>query len=152
MVTDVETREVLFEFLKDRCSLKTVLRLEKPCPYFGPSNTCSDCSFDWMTVAGDVLKVVSARRASYEQEKKRRVDVQDKYDALNETHSRLCDLVDQLLSGVEAANQLRQLRTQEEESKDVRRSSDSEDQASVPGGGGIEADREDGIRVREVPE
>ncbi|MBD3263406.1 hypothetical protein GF374_03435 [Candidatus Woesearchaeota archaeon] len=67
-MSDPETREQIIEKIKEGCALKTVLRKDKPCPHSGSSKTCADCSYDWMTIALEVIKVANFRRASYEKE------------------------------------------------------------------------------------
>ena len=70
-MSDPDTREEVVSTLKENCTLRSVLKPEKPCPYFGPSDTCHDCTYDWVTVVNEVLKLAKVRRASYEKERER---------------------------------------------------------------------------------
>lgn len=149
---DPDTRMKVLEILKEKCSLKTVLRLDKPCPYLGPSNSCDDCSFDWMTISDSVLKVVKARRASYEHEKEKFVQLKKEHDALSNESLHIWSLIYQVMEGVEAISELDNIRRTREENEDGRRSVGNKDQESVQGGGSVETDSEDGICSREVSE
>ncbi len=74
-MADPVTNEKVADVIREACPLRTVLRESKPCPYFGASGTCRDCSYDWMSVSGDVLKLVKARRAAYEKEREKNVEI-----------------------------------------------------------------------------
>jgi len=66
-MSDAETKNKVRDVLFGACPLRTVLT-KKPCPYFGYSSTCRDCTYDWLTIAAAVRKVVDNRRAAYELE------------------------------------------------------------------------------------
>ncbi|TRO55179.1 hypothetical protein E2P64_07545 [Candidatus Bathyarchaeota archaeon] len=82
---DVDTREELSALLKENCVLRPLLRDEKPCPKFGPSGTCQDCLYGWEILAQRVLKVIGARRSSYEKEREKVKIATDKADSLEKT-------------------------------------------------------------------
>jgi len=65
-MSDPETRDAIREVVFEGCPLRELLK--KPCPHFGTSGSCRDCSYDWMTIATNVRKVAEKRRASYERE------------------------------------------------------------------------------------
>lgn len=106
MMGDPETRIKVMEVIRDRCSLKTVLKLEKPCPYFGASKTCDDCAFDWMTIADEVLKVVKARRASYEREREKLSEAQGQVDVLSQEVAQNKTLMFRIMDGISALAEL----------------------------------------------
>jgi len=70
-MADPDTRDEVIKAIKDGCALKSVLKPNKPCPYYGPSDTCHDCMYDWVTVINEVLKLANVRRASYEKEREK---------------------------------------------------------------------------------
>lgn len=148
-MSDPDTRIEVLEFLKEKCTLKTVLKLDKPCPYLGPSHACDDCSFDWMTVANGVLKVAKVRRASYEREREKSAEVEKKYAVLLEEASRSRSEMLKITDGILAVIRLVEC-TRGKEQEDVRRTLGSEDKESVQAGGGNEADSEDGVCPGEI--
>jgi hypothetical protein len=77
-MSDPETREEIVGVVKEACTLRTVLKEGKVCPYFGASVSCRDCTYDWQTVALNVRKVAKIRRASYEQERVKVKDLEQK--------------------------------------------------------------------------
>lgn len=68
-MSDPETRDEIRKIIFDGCPLRELLK--KPCPYFGASESCRDCTYDWMTIADNVRKVAEKRRASYEKEREK---------------------------------------------------------------------------------
>jgi len=68
---DADTRDKVVFLMKESCSLRSVLKPSKPCPYFGPSSSCLDCTYDWLTLSDEVGKLMRARRASYEVEREK---------------------------------------------------------------------------------
>lgn len=89
VMSDVDTREQAADVVKERCPLRTVLKAGKPCPYFGPSETCRDCSYDWLSITDDVLKVVKARRASYEKEREKNKKLIDQIESFENDRDKL---------------------------------------------------------------
>lgn len=69
---DVETRNKVVDVIKESCSLRSVLKPTKLCPYFGVSKSCLSCSYDWNTIAEEVAKAIGRRVVAYEREKERR--------------------------------------------------------------------------------
>lgn len=65
---DPITREEIAELLKEDCVLKSVLKEDKKCPYFGPSKTCATCMWGWLAISNRIMKAAEIRRASYEKE------------------------------------------------------------------------------------
>jgi hypothetical protein len=96
---DPETTEEAVGILKEFCPLSTVLKEDKPCPYFGFTGTCRDCRYDWMTVMGDVLKVVKVRRATYEKEREKNAGLSERLVEL-ETASKKFDEVKQAFRAI----------------------------------------------------
>lgn len=72
---DPKTREKVADAIKEECPLRTVLVEKKPCPYFGASGSCRDCTYEWVPIADNVGKLVKARRAAYEQEREKREEI-----------------------------------------------------------------------------
>lgn len=66
---DKESRDKVVFLMKEFCTLRSVLRPSKPCPYFGVSSSCLDCTYDWLTLVDEVGKLMRVRRASYEVER-----------------------------------------------------------------------------------
>lgn len=67
---DSNTREAVSEVLREWCPLRELLT-SKPCPYFGVSKSCRDCTYTWMSIADKVTKLIEKRRTSYEQAQER---------------------------------------------------------------------------------
>lgn len=108
-MSDPETREKIVVVIKEACPLRAVLRPEKACPHFGPSNSCRDCTYDWMTVAINVRKVAKIRRASYEQEREKIKDLEEKLAASQASELVLSELVHDIGRGANAMEQARSL-------------------------------------------
>jgi len=68
---DVETRKRMTDLLKETCVLRSVLT-KKPCPYFGASETCIDCTYHWIVIVGQISDVFTLSKASYQRERKLR--------------------------------------------------------------------------------
>jgi len=107
-MSDPETREEIIKIIKEGCTIKSVLKKDKPCPYFGSSGTCSDCSYDWMTISLDVMKVAKFRRASYEKEREKTKALQEKVDNIEETVRNIFLLFGRMGEGVKAFQDLAQ--------------------------------------------
>lgn len=99
---DPTTREKISYIIKERCPLRTVLRPEKACPYFGPSESCQDCVYNWMVIASTVLKLASIRRASYEKE-------QEKVIELTKSKAILHEVVGDIAKGLMALDRAKEL-------------------------------------------
>ena len=68
---DNDTRDKLVDYLKEWCPLRTALKPNKACPYFGMSRTCRDCVYDWVTICLSIGDILGARRSAYEAEVKK---------------------------------------------------------------------------------
>lgn len=112
-MSDPETRDDAVEIIKEGCSLLTVLK--KPCPYFGTSKSCLSCSYDWLSIANNVRKVVDRRRASYERERER---VKELKIQISELENLMHDAGHGILAFLEIANRAKGSIQEFEDDKD----------------------------------
>lgn len=131
---DPETREEVRDVMVEFCPLRTVLKKGKPCPYVGPTGNCSNCTFDWLTCADEVVKVAKSRRASYEREyQKSKTYKQERDDAL-EKLGKLSDFFKRVGNGIRALRELDYFLDEQDEAQ--------EDESEV----------EDGKQLQDDPE
>jgi len=100
-MSDAETRKAIKDIISERCALRSVLT-KKPCPYFGASGSCRDCTYDWMSVADAVRKVVDKRRASYEKERDKVKELKKQLDLEKARSAQLGDVVTSIGHGLQA--------------------------------------------------
>lgn len=108
---DIDTRNQVAGIIKDGCTLRSVLKPTKLCPYFGESKSCHSCSYDWLTIADGVAKVAAARRVAYEKEREKRKEA----EAIIEDFQRGINAVFEIANRVNAEKEKKQ---KHEESND----------------------------------
>ncbi len=105
-MSDSNSREEIANVIKRGCRLKAVLSDNKPCPHFGSSGSCDDCSYDWMTMAGEVLKAAKIRRSSYENERKKVKALTERVELLQGTVDTVFSLFGKVGEGFSSISQL----------------------------------------------
>ena len=103
---DVETRGELAGLLKENCVLRPLLKEDKPCPRFGSSGTCEDCLYGWEILAKRVLKLIGAKRASYEKEREKVKLITNKAESLEKTVGEVFSLFAKMGDGFAALVQI----------------------------------------------
>lgn len=106
MSFDPETGEQAAGVLKRFCPLKTVLKQDRPCSYFGSSGTCSDCSYKWMVIVDELSVFFKKRRASYEKEREKNKKTEEELKRLKEMIDNVLYLSSAFLNGVKAGKDL----------------------------------------------
>jgi len=140
MSGDPVTRDQITETMIEFCPLRTVLKKDKPCPYFGASGNCSDCMFSWVAAADEVLKVAKARRASYEREYQKAKGYKQELDEANSKLSLLSGFFVRIGEGFKAIRELddfidEHMDVQKEGESVDEQSQDSSDNTEGAGGG-----------------
>ena len=109
MALDEVTRTEMIEIAKESCALKAVLKKEKPCPSFGPSESCEDCSHNWVTMVNLMMKRAKIRRSAYEAEREKVKVLTSKIEEMREKVDPLLGLVRNVARGFRSVAEIGEL-------------------------------------------
>lgn len=104
-----QMRVELSKILADDCPLKSVLKVGRPCPYYGPSGSCSDCSYHWQITVGSILEGAGIKRMSHVRLKEQLDEARNRIIEMEKERAIWLELVGDVVSGVKALLSLKRM-------------------------------------------